>query len=171
MAAAFFAVKASSAVLATKDDALKRAFPTAKAIERHTVFLTEDEAKAAGRAAGAKVESRVFTYYKAVGGSGTQGYAVIESLVVRTRQAVLMTVIRPGRVVDRAEILAFYEPREYMPSTRWFALFTGKTFADGLHVNSGISAVSRATMSSHAFTAQVRMALAILEVKGIGAAE
>lgn len=171
LAAAFLSTRADSAVLATKDEALRKAFPGAGTIERRTVFLSEDEAKKAGQVAGVKMEHRVFTYYIASGDSGTQGYAVIDSLVVRTKKAVMLTVIRPGgRVVDKVEILSFYEPREYMPSGRWLGLFPGKALSNGMRVNRDIAAVSGATMSSHAFTAQARLALAVFEIKGLGGA-
>ncbi len=172
LAAPLLSTYAGSVVLATKDDALGKAFPPAASIERRTVFLTDGEAKKAGEIAGAKMEYRVFTYYRAAAGDGrTQGYAVIENLLVRTKKAVMMTVIKPGRVVDKVEVLAFYEPREYMPSGRWLGLFSGKTLSSGLRVNRDIAAVSGATMSSYAFAAQARLALAVFEVKGIGGAE
>lgn len=148
----------------TRDEALKRAFPGAQ-IERSTIFFDEEDVQRIQELSKAKVESRIFNYYTAREGGRVMGYAVLESHLVRTKPEVFMVVITPRGEVERIEILAFYEPEEYLPPKRWLALFTGKRLDDQLWVRRGIHAVSGATMTVESLTREVRKVLAVFELK------
>ncbi len=147
------------------DEALKKAFPEAANIERKTFFLTDDEIKRIEEASGAKMESKLFIYYTAVGKSGIAGYAVIGSRIIRTKPAVYMIKIRPDLEIDDVVILAFSEPEEYLPSRRWLDQFIGKKLGGRLWINRDIHAISGATLTSYAITREARKALAVFEIK------
>lgn len=149
----------------TKDEALKQAFPGAATIERFTLFFEEEDVKRIQELSKAKVESKIFNYYTAKEGSRIIGYAVFESHIVRTKPEVFMAVITPRGEVERIEILAFYEPEEYLPPKRWLDLFKGKRLDDQLRVRRGISAVSGATMTVEGLTREIRKVLAVFELK------
>lgn len=160
-----WAAPLSGKVYLTKDDALKQAFPSAEAIERQNLFLTDEDLKHIEALSKVKVESRLFTYYKAVSKEGIIGYAVIESHIVRTKPEVYMVVIRPNGEVGYIEILAFYEPDEYIPPRRWLAQFIGKRLNESLWIKRDIQAITGATLSAYGLTREIRRVLAIFELK------
>ncbi|GMR05292.1 MAG: FMN-binding protein [Thermodesulfobacteriota bacterium] len=171
MALILLTVPSDAKVFSTKDDALKRAFPDAVMIERKTLFLSKEDVRRIEGLSGRRVDSRLFTYYEAVGPDGTSGYAVIQGHVVRTKSMVYMAVISPAGEIDHIDILAFHEPEEYMPSRRWLDQFRGRRLSERLRINSEIQAITGASLSSYAITGEARKALAILELKVLGAAE
>jgi hypothetical protein len=148
----------------TKDEALARALPGAQ-LERRTIFFNDEDVKRIQDLSKARVESRIFNYYTAKEGNRIIGYAVFESHIVRTKPEVFMVVITPGGEVERIEVLAFYEPEEYLPPKRWLELFKGKRLDDQLWVRRGINAVSGATMTVEGLTREIRKALAVFELK------
>ncbi|MEK6692188.1 MAG: FMN-binding protein [Nitrospirota bacterium] len=160
-----WAAPLSGKVYLTKDDALKQAFPSADAIERQNLFLMDEDLKHIEALSKVKVESRLFTYYKAVSKEGIIGYAVIGSHIVRTKPEVYIIVIRPEGELGYVEILAFYEPEEYLPPRRWLAQFIGKRLTEGLWIKRDIQAITGATLSAYGLTREIRQVLAIFELK------
>lgn len=162
IAFAVLSVSSSDAqVYMTKDEALRRAFPNATRIDRKTLFLTDQQVKAVELSARTKVESKVVTYYVGLNGSAVLGHAFLETHVVRTMPETFLLVVTPDGLVQTVEILAFYEPEDYLPSKRWLALFRSKVLNDDLWVKRGIQAISGATLSANAITSGVRRLLAI----------
>lgn len=155
---------AMSKVYLTKDDALKKAFPDANRVERFTLFLSDDDIKQIETLSKAKIESKLFTYYTARGKDSILGYAIFGSHIVRTKPEVYMVVINPDGSIRYIEILAFYEPEEYLPPKRWFEQFAGKVLDDTLWTKRGISAVTGATLSANGITQEVRKALSVFQI-------
>lgn len=151
----------SAQVYTTKDEALRKAFPRATAIDRKTLFLTDQQVKKVESAARAKIESKVVTYYVGMNGTSVIGHAFFETHVVRTMPETFFLVITPDGVVQAVEILAFYEPEDYLPPKRWLELFRNKILNDDLWVKRGIQAISGATLSANAITSGIRRMLAI----------
>jgi len=154
---------ADGKVYLTKDDALKKAFPDAE-IERKTLFLSDEDVKRVESLSGAKVESKILTYYIAVENGGVIGYAFFGSHIVRTKPEIYTTVINPDGSIKYVEILAFYEPEEYLPPKRWFEQFGGKVLDDNLWTKRGISAVTGATLSANSITQEVRKTLSVFKI-------
>ncbi len=148
----------------TKEDALKLAFPDIQEIEKKTVFLDEVQEKKIEEFAKTKIEGRVFTFYVGKKDSKVIGYAIFGSNVVRTKPEVYMAVINPDGSLRLIEILAFYEPEEYLPSKKWFRQFHNKTLDDDLWLKRGINAISGATMSANGIIREVRKVLAVFKV-------
>ncbi len=148
----------------TKEDALKLAFPDVQKIERKTVFLDKVQEKRVEELARTKAESRVYTFYVGEKDGTVDGYALFGSNVVRTKPEVYMAVINPDGSIRFIEILAFYEPEEYLPSKKWFRQFNNKTLNDDLWLKRGINAISGATMSANGIIKEVRIALAVFKV-------
>ena len=155
-------------VYSTKTEALESAFPDAVKVERKNIFLTPDDIERIEESSKTKVESKLFTYYRAVDEEGTMGYAVIQSHVVRTKSVVYMAIIGTDGEVDRIDVLAFYEPEEYLPSKRWLAQFIGKKLSERLWIHRDIQAISGATISTYTMIREIRKALAIIEIKVLG---
>jgi hypothetical protein len=75
-----------------------------------------------------------------------------------------MAVIRPDSTVGAVEVLAFYEPEDYLPPARWLSLLVDSRLTDELRLNRGVRNISGATLSAQAITNGVRRLLATFEV-------
>ena len=155
---------ASAKVLLTKGKALELVFPEADEIEKRHVFLTEHQAESISRMAKAEVDSRLYTFYIAKSGGKETGYAVIDTHTLRTLTETVMFVINPDGTLRHAEILAFFEPVDYMPSGKWINLFPRKTKLDGMRVGKGIPNVTGATITARSFSRATRRVLAVYRV-------
>lgn len=156
-----WALPLDAKVFATRDEALARAFPGLE-IKKETVFLKDSDLYEIEKASGVRPDSKLFTYYAARGKGGIEGYAVIESHIVRTKPEAYMAVISPGGELRYVEILAFYEPLEYIPSRRWLDQFTGKRLSESLWINREIQAITGATLTAFGLTREIRKTLATM---------
>lgn len=148
----------------TKDEALRRFFPQGTQVERKTVFLTPQQVQQIEARAKARVESRVVTYYVGKQHQTVVGYAFFETHVVRTMPETFLLIVTPSGVVQTVEILAFYEPEDYLPPQRWLGLFRNRVLDDDLWVKRGIQAISGATLSAQSITSGVRRLLATFHI-------
>ena len=155
---------ADAKVFLAKDEALALAFPDAERIESTVFFVTDAQKAEIERRARAPLESKLWTIYVGRRGEMVLGYAVLDSHVVRTLPETFMVVLEPDGRVRRVEVLAFYEPTEYLPPERWIAQFEGRAPEDRLDVGSGIQGITGATLSAQAMTAGVRRARALVAV-------
>lgn len=155
---------AAGEVFLTREEALSRAFPEAIQIERKSVFLTDEQVSEIQKSARAKVGSKIVTYYAATEAQGGLGYAFIDTRTVRTMPITYMTVVDADSSVRAVEILAFHEPQDYLPSSRWLSQFDGKTLDANLLVRHGIQGISGATLSAASLSDGVRTILATFEV-------
>ncbi len=154
----------SAKVFLTKGKALELVFPEAEEIEKRHVFLTERQAESVREMARAEVDSRLYTFYIAKSGGKETGYAVIDTHTLRTLTETVMFVINPDGTLRHAEILAFFEPTDYMPSGKWINLFPGKTKMDRMKVGKGIPNITGATISAGSFSGATRRVLAVYRV-------
>lgn len=160
-----------SKVYMTRDEALKLAFPGADRIEKRTVYLTEDQAKNAQSMARAKLESKLYLFYEGKKGDETLGYAVIDTHLLRTLTETIMVVINPDGTLKQVEVLAFFEPPDYMPPDSWINLFNNKSLGDSLQVGRGIPNITGATITSNSMADSVRRIMAVFEVAVQGKGE
>ena len=154
----------SAKVFLTKGKALELVFPEAEEIEKRHVFLTERQAESVRGMARAEVDSKLYTFYIARSGGKETGYAVIDTHTLRTLTETVMFVINPDGTLRHAEILAFFEPTDYMPSGKWINLFPGKTRLDKMKVGKGIPNITGATISARSFSTTTRRVLAVYRV-------
>jgi hypothetical protein len=161
---ALLARPAAATVFLAKDEALALAFPGNDRIEERVVILTDDQKAEVEKRARAKLESQLWTIYVGWKGSDVQGYAVIDSHIVRTLPETFMVVIEPTGTLRRVDVLAFHEPPEYLPTERWIGQFPGHALDDELKLGAGIQGITGATLSAQAMTAGVRRALALFAV-------
>ncbi|MEX0601983.1 MAG: FMN-binding protein [Bacteroidota bacterium] len=154
---------APAQVYLTRDEALELYFPGALSIGRKTVFLTDEQVRDIQNTARARVNSRILTYYVGEGPSGPTGYAFFETHVVRTMPETFMAVVNPDGTIRAVEILAFYEPEDYLPPKRWLGLFRDRPLSNDLWLKRGVQNIVGATLSAQAITEGVRRALAAFE--------
>jgi len=161
-----FAGPASARVLMSQKDALALAFPGDAKIERKTAFLTDEQLGAAEKAAGTKIDSKVWTFY--VGSSSSAGTAYFESHKVRTMNEAFMVVVNPDATVRFIEILSFAEPDEYLAPKKWLSQFERKALDDDLMLRRGLRNITGASLTSDAVTKGVRRVLAVHKVLQAG---
>ena len=104
------------------------------------------------------------TYYVGKSTRGIHGYAFFETHIVRTMPETFMAVVNPDGNLKFVEILAFYEPEDYLPPRRWLDLFRGRKLGDDLWVKRGIRNITGATLTTQAITDGIRRILATFRV-------
>jgi hypothetical protein len=155
---------ASATVFLAKDEALALAFPGAERIEDRVFILTDAQKAAIEKQARTALESQLWRVHVGWKGSEMLGYAVLDTHVVRTLPETFMVVMAPGGTVKRVEILAFYEPPEYVPAARWKQQFEGRRLDDDLRLGGSIQGITGSTLSATATTQGVRRVLALVKV-------
>ncbi len=160
----FFTVPAKSKTLVQLKQSLNSAFPKATSIEKITIFLTEKQVQTIKRLSGTVPDSKIHIFYEFRSKTNVLGYGVVDSHILRTRSETVLYLINKGGNLINAEILAFFEPPEYMPSTKWLDLFDGKSVNDELRTGKKIPNITGATITSHEFSRNTRKILAIYKV-------
>lgn len=160
----FRAPPARARVLLSQKDALALAFPDGVTVERKTAFLTDEQAAAAEKSSGAKLDSKIWTYYVGTSSSGAAGTAYFESHKVRTMNEAFMVVVNPDATVRFIEILSFAEPDEYLAPKKWLSQFERKALDDDLMIRRGLRNITGASITSEAVTRGVRRVLAVHRV-------
>jgi len=151
-------------LLMTRDEALETAFPGNNSVEKIDIFLNDNQASEIEKLSKSKLDSRIYIFYKFTNGDDTLGYAVLNTHLLRTKSETVMYVIGSDGTLINAEILAFFEPSEYMQSDKWLILFENQKLDNELRIDRDVPNITGATITSHAFTESVRKMLAIFEI-------
>lgn len=147
----------------SKDEAFELAFGEGSQIEEVPVFLTDEQAAEIEKAALAKLDSKLFTFYAGKKEGKLLGYAAIESHTVRTQPETTIIVLSPTGELTKTEILAFHEPPEYQPPARWFERLYHRPAAE-LRLDQGVDGISGATLSCRASLDSIRKVMAIFKI-------
>jgi hypothetical protein len=158
-----WALPARAAEAVPLDEALARAFPRAH-FEKRTLALSPNDVKAVEARARTRCEPRLVTALIAWRGDTLAGAAWIDRRVVRTREAVLLLSVTPDTSLARIDVLAFFEPPEYLPPARWLGLFRGRGGRAPLTPRRPVPNLAGATLTSRAVNESARLALAWYEV-------
>jgi hypothetical protein len=151
---------ASAKVFLSKTEALEFAFPGADRVESRSVLLDAEQARAIESMSQAKLETKIVTLHTGWKDGVVQGYAFIDTQVVRTLPEACLIVLSPEGSVRSLRVLAFYEPEDYLPTERWLGQFQGHGLTNELALQRGIQGIAGATLSAGAITSGVRRALA-----------
>ena len=154
---------AAAATTSPLDQALARAFPGAR-FDKTTLALSAADVKAVETRARARCEPRLVTAYVAWRGDTLAGAAWTDRRVIRTREAVLLLAVAPDTSLSRVDVIAFFEPPEYLPPARWLGLFRGRGSHEPLTPGRTVPDLAGATLSSRAVNESARLALAWYEV-------
>lgn len=155
---------AIAAVFHSRSEIASLAFPDCDRVETQDVFLSADQRERIERAAGSSLSGDFLTIYKGYVGESLIGYAILDSHLVRTLTETLLIVIDTSGSVSATYVMAFHEPPEYMPSTRWLVMLEKRRLTDDLRVGRAIVGITGATLSARAVVASIRRSLAIYEV-------
>ncbi len=148
----------------SKQEAFELAFGNGAEVEARPVFLTDDQIDVIQKAAQAKLESKLFTFYAGKRDDKLLGYMAIDSHTVRTQLETLMIVLTPTGELERIYTLAFHEPPEYQVPERWLA----RLYRQPLEHLHNVDGISGATLSSRAVLGSVRKVLAIFQIAFTG---
>lgn len=146
--------------LPTEKAALGRAFP-GLAVERRTLYLTAAQVASVEKAARSRLPSPVVTVFEARNAGGIAGRAVLETFVVRTMPATVLTVVGPDGALRETTVVRFAEPPDYLPRPGWLRTLEGRALDDELWPGRGVQAVTGATLTVQGLTEAVRRALAL----------
>jgi Na+-translocating ferredoxin:NAD+ oxidoreductase RnfG subunit len=155
---------AHAKVFYSRSEALALAFPDADRIADESVLLDDAQAGQIEQLAKSHLESRLVRIYRGYRGDELLGYAFIDVHNVRTLPEAFLVVLSPAGEVHALRVLAFHEPLEYMPPTRWYQQFEHKTIEAPLRLGGDVHGIVGATLSSRATTEGVRRALALYQV-------
>ncbi len=160
-AALLAAAGAFGTVLIGVEEALALAFPGTPCA-RETLFLTDEQLRAAAALSGGDIPGALVTRYVARGGDGeVVGYGYLDTHVVRTLPETVLVVLDARGAVRRVEVVVFREPLEYLPREGWYRQYDGRGLDDELELKRGIRPVTGATLTARATTEAVRRVLAI----------
>jgi predicted DNA-binding protein (MmcQ/YjbR family) len=155
---------AFSKVFMTRGEALKNVFPDADNILKRNIFLSKDQVEKIESLSKTKLYSRLFVFYEGKKGNETLGYAVIDTHQLRSKTETIIVAINPDGTLKLTEILAFFEPSEYMPSKSWLGLYQDKPLDDSLWLGRGVPNITGATITSNALMKSIRSILAVYHV-------
>jgi len=157
-------VNANSKVFYSQSEALELAFPDAEKVASNTFILNEDQVERIESLAKCELDSKLVKIYTGMREGEVLGYALIDVHNVRTLPEAFMIVLSPRGSVRSLRVLAFHEPLEYKPTSRWYSQFDNRSIEAPLRVGGDIHGVVGATLSARATTRGVRRALAYYEV-------
>ena len=89
---------------------------------------------------------------------------VWDAHTVRTLPEAFLVVFSPQGRITSTHVLAFHEPLEYLPATRWLEQFPGRGLDDELRVGGSIAAITGSTLTSRAVVGGLRRAMAVHRV-------
>lgn len=151
----------SATVFLTQQAALEVAFGEGTTYERQTLFLTSQQVAAARAASGEREVSAHVVRYVGKRNGTIVGYVYFDAHRVRTLPETLMIVVTPAGTIEKIEILAFSEPKDYLPKRRWLDQMHGKRLDSELALTRAIRPISGATLSGRAVVNASRKILAI----------
>jgi len=155
---------AYATVFYARNELMELAFPDADEVRAVDFFLRRDQRIAIEALAGSKLPSDLVTVYVGVTRDTVVGYAILDTHTIRTMPETLLVTVDPAGRVAATYVVAFYEPLEYLPSSRWLTQLPGRVLDDQLRLGRSISGITGSTLSSRAVVDAVRRALAICRV-------
>jgi hypothetical protein len=143
------------------EEALALAFPEARC-EAATVYLSVAQRTAIEARLGQALEHGIARCYVARNAAGqVLGYAWIDTHRVRSKKETLLIAADvQGRLVS-LEVLAFSEPKDYIPRRPFYAQFLGQQLGPELDFGRALGSVAGATLTAHATLSASRRALAL----------
>lgn len=146
------------------EKAVRLLFPKAEC-ERASAFLSKAQQARVAEFTGQDFDrGMVFRYLVKNGDGKLVATAYLDRHKVRSKPETVLVVVGLEGRLQRVQVLAFAEPREYLPRASWYRQFDGKALGPELRLRRGIDAVSGATLSSRACTRAARRVLAIHRV-------
>ncbi|MDA1259608.1 MAG: FMN-binding protein [Planctomycetota bacterium] len=147
----------------TREEALATSFGKQAVLTRTTHWLTAAQRKRAAELAGAEVRAVAELWTARDPAGALLGMGFVDARTVRTHGQTVLFAIGADEKLRGVSVLAFDEPRDYLPKEAWYSSFTGKVLNDELQLKRGVHAVTGATLTARATVAGAREALAVVK--------
>ncbi len=144
------------------EQAVKGSFKAVDSIVPKRLILTRSQAEKIQYHAKARLETKLYRYYRFLSGEEVVGYGVLIARKVRTKKATVLYAFDPKGELRFAEIMAFGEPPEYIPNETWMGQFRSRDSDAPLQMGKDIPTISGATLSARSISDGARIARAIL---------
>jgi len=152
-----------TSALPTREEALSRLCPGAT-WKQQTHYPSAAELERATQLCGEKVESKVLVRHSAYVDGKLVLSVFFDTHRVRSLGETLMVAITPDGRLRRIEVLAFAEPRDYLPRAAFYSQFDGRALDSELRLDRGVRGVAGATLTSRATVSAARRVLALHSV-------
>jgi Na+-translocating ferredoxin:NAD+ oxidoreductase RnfG subunit len=154
------ALSLSAKVLISPIDAMKANYSQDAKISKKNIMLSNIEFKKVQQQARAKLNTKIYRVYLAKKDNKIVGYGILINRKVRSKNAVVLYFISK-RILQNIEIIAFNEPREYIPTKKWQSQFQNIPTNKMLKLSREIPTITGATLSARSVTDASRVAFAI----------
>ncbi|MEE2975421.1 MAG: FMN-binding protein [Thermodesulfobacteriota bacterium] len=156
----FLTVESHSTVWMTIPEALDTYFPNYK-VKKGKIYLNKKTMARLEKTTRSEFKDKIYTYYEAYKGNKRVNTAFVDTHILRTRTETIFVVFNNKGKVQSVEVLAFYEPEEYIMTKKWLKQFDGKNLRQKLIPREDIIEVSGATISSHETTKAIRRTMGL----------
>lgn len=153
-------IHSAFALIQSPQEAMKAHFSNITTVEQDSMILTKKEQHKVEMLAKVKLNSKLFRIYTAKNKMDTVGYGILLTKKIRTKSAAILYIIDTKGALQSIEIIAFNEPRDYLPSPRWLAQFNPNALQPHL-LKETITPISGATLSANAVVKVANIAHAI----------
>ncbi len=151
----------SAELLISPIESMQLAFLPEAKVEKINILLTNEKAHAVEEEIKGKLKTKLYQIYKASKDDKLLGYGILISQNVRSKNCVVMYHIANDSILKSIEIIAFNEPKEYLPSKNWMQVFSGVETSKQLYLSKDIPTITGATLSARAVSDASRVAFAI----------
>ncbi len=147
-------------LLIKPEESLKSLFPEGK-IQKKNILLSKKQAEKVRELSKIKLKSKIITVYIVKKDDKSTAYGILDTHKVRTKNEAVLYVLDDSCSLLDIEIIAFYEPPEYIPSDRWLSIFEGKGKKEDIKQ---IPNITGATLSARAIKKHAVKSIAICRV-------
>ena len=150
----------SAKMLISPAEAMKNTLGSDVEVVKKNILLNKTQAQKISKDARVKLDSKIFRVYKALINEKIVAYGILINKKVRSKNATVLYMIDTNSTLRSMEIVAFNEPMEYLPSSRWNAQFDNMDTKQRPRLGKEIATITGATLSAQTITDGSRLAFA-----------
>lgn len=147
-------------VLVSPIEAMQEHYSKDATITKKNILLSKTQFTQIQKSARVQLSTKIYRIYTAKKEKKTLGYGILINRKVRSKNAVVLYFIQNG-ILEDIEIIAFNEPKEYLPTKKWNAQFHNIPTDKMLKLSREIPSISGATLSARSVTQASRIAFAL----------
>lgn len=148
-------------LIAHPEEVLREQFGAEIEFTHKNNLLTKDKKNQIEKLAEIKLDSNLFSFYTIQKKQKQLGICYLDTQKVRTKNALIMVCIDSTGNVKHVEIVAFFEPKQYIPNKEWLKQFSGSSSLESAMLKKNVTALTGATLSAQAVNKSVSIAKAI----------
>lgn len=147
-------------VLVSPVEAMKEHYAPEAIISKKNILLSKKNFTAIEQSAKTKLKTKIYRIYTAKSDGKILGFGILINRKVRSKNAVVLYFISKN-ILEDIEIIAFNEPKEYIPTKQWNEQFKNISTDKMLRLGTDIPSITGATFSARCVTDGSRVAFAI----------